>query len=493
MKTLIVVSEPEDWSWSFPECEVTTAREYLTNPAYLERPRLRVVNLCRSHRYQKSGYYVSLMATARGHRPLPSLATIWELKSPTIVRLAGSELADQVDIDPRTDKSRITLDVFFGHDPRGEHPRLAAALYKRFVAPLLRATLVRNERRSGQWQLESVSLLRPDHIPKSNRDALGELARTYLVRSHPGSRKRTQAAYDLAILRDLEEAQPPSDALALQRFARAAEQVGLAVDFIDRRDFARLPQYDALFIRETTAVNHRTYRFAQRAAAEGLVVIDDPESILRCTNKVFLAEMLARYQIRSPPTAIVHRGNYKDVLQRLGTPCILKQPDSSFSQGVVKVSNADSYVEEVSRLLKRSELIVAQAFMPTDFDWRIGILNRQPIYACRYFMAARHWQIIKRGSDPTETAEGMSEAVSMDQVPPDVLDCALRAANLMGDGLYGVDLKEIDGRAYVIEVNDNPSIDGGYEDELLGKELYLTIMREFRRRLDARRGLPPTP
>ncbi len=49
-----------------------------------------------------------------------------------------------------------------------------------------------------------------------------------------------------------------------------------------------------LFIRETTYVDHHSFRFSRRAEAEGLVVIDDPQSILRCTNKVFLAEAFAR-------------------------------------------------------------------------------------------------------------------------------------------------------------------------------------------------------
>jgi glutathione synthase/RimK-type ligase-like ATP-grasp enzyme len=38
----------------------------------------------------------------------------------------------------------------------------------------------------------------------------------------------------------------------------------------------------------------------------------------------------------------------------------------------------------------------------------------------------------------------------------------------------------------VIEVNDNPNIDRGVEDTLLGEELYRTLMAEFERRLEAR-------
>jgi glutathione synthase/RimK-type ligase-like ATP-grasp enzyme len=36
----------------------------------------------------------------------------------------------------------------------------------------------------------------------------------------------------------------------------------------------------------------------------------------------------------------------------------------------------------------------------------------------------------------------------------------------------------------VIEVNDNPSIEAGIEDKMLGLELYRRIARSFRRRVE---------
>ncbi len=75
---------------------------------------------------------------------------------------------------------------------------------------------------------------------------------------------------------------------------------------ITKDEYGRIAEFDALFIRETTAVNHHTYRFSRRALAEGLVVIDDPESIIRCTNKVYLAELFARNRIPHPRTVVVH-------------------------------------------------------------------------------------------------------------------------------------------------------------------------------------------
>jgi len=68
-----------------------------------------------------------------------------------------------------------------------------------------------------------------------------------------------------------------------------------------------------------------------------------------------------------------------------------------------------------------------------------------------------------------------------------VVKLALKATQPVGDGLYGVDLKQVGNRPVVIEVNDNPSIDAGVEDAYLGDELYLRVMREFLRRMERKR------
>jgi len=60
------------------------------------------------------------------------------------------------------------------------------------------------------------------------------------------------------------------------------------------------------------------------------------------------------------------------------------------------------------------------------------------------------------------------------------------AANLIGDSLYGVDVKQVENKFYVIEVNDNPNIDAGVEDATLKDELYFRIMRVFLRRIESR-------
>ena len=212
-------------------------------------------------------------------------------------------------------------------------------------------------------------------------------------------------------------------------------------------------------------------------------MIDDPTSILRCTNKVYLAELLRANNIPTPKSVILGKRDLEATERAIGYPMVLKVPDSAFSQGVFKAEDQEQFHAIAESLFKSSELILAQEYLYTEFDWRIGILNRRPIYACQYFMYKKHWQIMKHGSSGG-FQEGNFKTWAVAEVPKAVVEVAVKAAGLIGDGLYGVDVKQSDKGIYVIEVNDNPNIDLGVEDRYLGEELFSLIMAEFLRRLD---------
>jgi glutathione synthase/RimK-type ligase-like ATP-grasp enzyme len=293
----------------------------------------------------------------------------------------------------------------------------------------------------------------------------------------------------VAILHSDGAADAPSNPEALHRFVRAATKLGMRASIVGPDSLDRLGAYHALFIRDTTNLNHYTYEFSRKAAALGLVVIDDPESILGCNNKVYLHELLTRHKLPMPRSLLVHRDNVSQIVPAVGLPCILKQPDSAFSLGVLKVETEAELRETVARLLEKSELVIAQEFLPTEFDWRIGILDRRPLFACRYFMAPEHWQVIKR--EQGDRTEGATAAVPLGEVPAAVIQAALEAANLIGSGLYGVDVKQVGRTCRIIEVNDNPNIDAGNEDAVLGNVLYEEIMSVITRRIQERVPAPP--
>ncbi|MGE5319900.1 MAG: RimK family protein [Hyphomicrobiaceae bacterium] len=485
MSILIVVDNPRDWPLDIPGVSVVSARAYLTDPSYGEVRSVKAFNLCRSYRYQSLGYYVSLLAEARGHKPLPRVSTMEDLQSQNLVRLLTEDLDALVQRSLAPIKAdSFDLSIYFGRNVASRHEALSHQLFSRLQAPLLRAHF---ERHRDQWSLRSVRAIAASDIPPPHQDFAVEAATAYFVGRRRRAHKRQPPRFDLAILHDPDNSEQPSNARALQLFEKAAEEVGLQPEFITRTDLGRLPEFDALFIRDTTFANHYTYRFSRRAAAEGLVVIDDPDSILKCNNKVYLAELLVRHHIPAPRTLMVHRDNVEQIIPSLGLPCVLKQPDSSFSLGVARVESEQELFGKVNELLQKSELIVAQEYLPTEFDWRVGLLDRRPLFVCKYFMAAGHWQIVRREAGRTGYEEGPVQAVAVAEAPEEVVKIALKAANLIGDGLYGVDIKQVAGRCHVIEINDNPNVDAGNEDGVMKDALYREIMGSFVRRVEARK------
>lgn len=490
MPILIIVNHTKDWPLRFEGVELVAAKTYLTDHSYAEMQGAKVFNLCRSYRYQSTGYYVSLLATARGHKPIPDVTTLQDLKSQAIIRIVSDDLDELIQKSLSSIQSKeFVLSVYFGRNLAKRHDRISQHLFKIFQIPFLRAYFVKSEK-SHKWYLKQFRPIDVNEIPDDHREFVIGVAREFFERKRRLSRPLTKYRYDLAVLYNPDERDPPSNTKAIQRFVREAEWLGMATELIQKEDYGRIAEFDALFIRETTSVNHHTYRFARRAAAEGLVVVDDPESILKCANKVFLAELLSKYRIPVPKTVIVHRDNAKKISQLLEYPFILKQPDGSFSQGVVKINSPEEAKVFIEEKLNRSDLLIAQEFMMTPFDWRVGVFDRTPVFVCKYFMADRHWQIIKRDKKG-QKIEGDVETFAVEDVPTEVVKLAVRASNLIGNGLYGVDIKQVGRKFYVIEVNDNPNIDAGTEDSLLKEKLYRLIMRTILQRIEQqKKGVP---
>lgn len=481
MKKIIVTNHPQLFDLKVEGVEVISPKNYLTQPELSKEKNVRVFNLCRDYRYQSKGYYVSLLAEARGHNPIPNVKNIQDLKAPAIVKIVSDELDDLIQKSLKKIKStEFTLSIYFGQNVARQYEKLSHEFHKLFQAPLLRAKFIYNKK----WILQGIKPISFSEIPQGHEEYIREFAISYFSKKRYEKAKVTKYMYDLAILVNPEEKSPPSNKKAIAKFTEIAEKNGFSVEQITKEDYDRLAEFDALLIRETTSVNHYTYRFARRAQSEGLAVLDDPDSILKCTNKVYLAEILELAKIPQPKTVIVHSENKGTVITQLGLPCVLKLPDSSFSLGVKKVKTEEELKDQLTKFLNTSELVIAQEYLPTDFDWRIGVLEGKPLYACKYYMAKGHWQIYNWENKNKDDIEGMFDTVAVEDVPPKVIEIALKATNLIGNGLYGVDIKESNGKIYIIEVNDNPNLDGGIEDQIVQDELYIRIIKSLIRRIE---------
>src|SRR3954447_6062564 len=138
MKVIFVIDRPQDWPFELAGSSVTNARTYLADAPGASVD-ARVINLCRSDRYQGRGYYVSLLAEARGHRPMPDVKTIEDLKSEEQVHALAAKIEALVNETLHHDASeRFELDAYFGRDPAELHHPLAEQLFANVRAPLLR-------------------------------------------------------------------------------------------------------------------------------------------------------------------------------------------------------------------------------------------------------------------------------------------------------------------------------------------------------------------
>jgi glutathione synthase/RimK-type ligase-like ATP-grasp enzyme len=476
---VILVDQPKDFPNAETPHKVITTSDYLARPRLFDMARPKLLNLSRSYAYQSKGYYASLLAEARGHRIVPTVETMLELRETKLYEHALPDLEDELNRCARRvgfqPEAEFKLLVCFGIARDTRFEAFGRSLFDAFRCPALEVTV-----EPGPWL--SIERIRPRNITRlanGEADFLREALHRHTKREWRDPKARTIAKYDLAVLHDPSEKLPPSSVSSIKHFARIAERLSVDVEPITRRQLAELAEYDGLFIRETTSIDNHTYRFARRAWHEGMPVIDDPVSMIRCTNKVFLMELLGQNRVPMPQTMILaDTADLPKAMDELGLPLVVKIPDGSFSRGVYKVNSAEELRRIADELFEETDLLLAQKFMPTEFDWRVGVLSGEPLFVCQYRMARGHWQIVKHGSDGSAREGGM-RTFDLAQAPPEVIDIAVRAARPIGQGFYGVDIKQTDSGFVVMEVNDNPNLEHGYEDQIGKDEIWIKLLRWF--------------
>lgn len=491
-RTIVIVDKIKDWNSFYPVEELMTAHQYLTHWSESptssddEKIKIKVINLCRSYKYLSTGYYASLLAEARGHTVTPSVKTINDLSRSFMYQVQTE------DIDLSLQRSLKNFDInqthefnfYFGKSENFEFSELGKLLFEVFQVPILSIEVDFEKK----WKISSLKTVGINSLEDKQEDVFANALDEYSNKIWRKPKTKKKYRYDMAILCNPNDPLPPSDKKALSNFIRVGKEFDVQVELIEKKDYNRIAEFDALFIRETTSISNHTYKFAKKAESEGVVCLDDSMSILRCTNKIYMHNVMERNNINSPKTFVVsahQKDELEKIVQELGYPFIIKIPDGSFSKGVFKVKTKEELAKVTEEIFKKTALILIQEYFYTDFDWRIGVLNGKPLFACKYFMTKGHWQIYnhehnnKKGYDV-----GRFETLPISKVPKYVISTAVKIAHQVGDSLYGVDIKEKDGKAYVIEVNDNPNIDSDVEDLILGDDLYGRIILDFIRRIE---------
>lgn len=278
---------------------------------------------------------------------------------------------------------------------------------------------------------------------------------------------------------------------ALSNFRAAAFELGHEADFLFKNELKYLRGYDAVLIRALTDPLNTSYVVARWAELRGIPVLDTAESIRVCCDKVAMYRRLERSSVPFPVTRFLAEDDLDEahaeaLFDELGAPLVLKAPNSSFSAYVDKVATPAAFVQVGRRFLRRADRLVVQQFLPSAFDWRVITLHGRVLAVLQYRFAQATWRTMERAADgsPTEV-----RCVPRDQAPPELVRIALAASAAIGDSLHGVDLKEFDDGYAVIEVNDNPTIAAGEEDQA-NPEIYGEIVRYL---IEGESALGPRP
>jgi glutathione synthase/RimK-type ligase-like ATP-grasp enzyme len=256
---------------------------------------------------------------------------------------------------------------------------------------------------------------------------------------------------------------------ALMKFSQVAPRLGHQIDYLFRTDLYKIPQYDAIFIRALTDPLNLSYVVSRTAELHGIRVIDDSNSIYICCDKVNMYRHLVGAGVPIPKTIIIKQSDVnKDaaakLFKSLGNPFVLKAPNSSFSAYVERVKSPAEFVNVGKRFLRRADNIVAQRFISSEFDWRVGVLGGKPLYVCQYLIPRKRWKVLTYTQSGGFIA-GAIKGVELGKANPRLLETAIEAAATIGTGLYGIDIKQVGDEFVVIEVNDNPTISAGEEDQ----------------------------
>ncbi len=264
---------------------------------------------------------------------------------------------------------------------------------------------------------------------------------------------------------------------ALSKFKSTALSMGHTFDFIFKDDISRIKEYDSLFIRATTDPSNSAYVISRLAEQAGLKVIDDPHSIRMCSNKAILHDLFLKNKIPSPKSLIYagdcSKETIENIFNTLGTPVIVKTPYTRFSSHVEKAHNYKEFIRISKQFLRKSKVLVVQEYIRSDFDWRVGILENKILYLCKYCIPEGGWKVKSKING--KNVWGDTIAVPRDSISLELKNICIELSKYVGNGLYGLDVKETENGYKVIEINDNPSIYDGYEDTV-DRDIYEKII-----------------
>ncbi len=186
----------------------------------------------------------------------------------------------------------------------------------------------------------------------------------------------------------------------------------------------------------------------------GVPVLNSAASIMQSRDKLRSMQILSRHDIGMPPTAFVRRK--EDVLPAIenvgGAPVIIKLLEGSQGVGVILADTVKIAEAIVETLQSAKQNVLLQKFVAESKgkDIRAFVVGGRVVAAMRRVAKGQEFRSnVHRG--------GSTEAVTLS---PEFELTAVKAAQIMGLKVAGVDMLEGLTGPQVMEVNSSPGLEG---------------------------------
>ena len=103
---VLVADQPRDLVARDLPHVIVSSEDYVARPYMFGGARQKIIILARSYNYQTAGYYCALLAEARGHRVMPSVETMLDLRGRAQYAHALPELEEALNADLKTFERR---------------------------------------------------------------------------------------------------------------------------------------------------------------------------------------------------------------------------------------------------------------------------------------------------------------------------------------------------------------------------------------------------
>ncbi|WDQ18662.1 RimK family alpha-L-glutamate ligase [Rhodopirellula sp. P2] len=254
-----------------------------------------------------------------------------------------------------------------------------------------------------------------------------------------------------------------------RRLVEAAEQRGIKAKVLNTLKFAidlaegepdlyyrskQLSDYDGVLPRIGSSITYFGTAVVRQFEQMDVFCANSSAGISNSRDKLRSMQILSRHQIGIPQTTFVR--DRKDILPAIervgGSPVIIKLLEGTQGVGVILAENVKVAEAIIETLQSTKQNVLVQQFVAESRgkDIRAFVIGDRVVAAMRRVAVGTEFRSnVHRG--------GQTEAVVLDET---YAETAVRAAQIMGLRVAGVDMLEGANGPQVMEVNSSPGLEG---------------------------------